>query len=172
MSPISNVRGHQCQLAPNKENVAIPVDIAEDSLSSAETQPARFGRQKHTASSNAVESSMCIQQFMNTHEWTWHPRHTCVNSPEANDDLALVEAWMHDPLCTACLQLRVWTSLAGAAVFRSGSACSTWLRLLLPGLAAGRTAGAAAVPHGLLGVLQQLLSHCQCTVCKGCHTST
>ena len=165
MSPISNVRGHQCQLAPNKENVAIPVDIPEDSLSSAETQPARFGRQKHTASSNAVESSMCIQQFMNTQEWTWHPRHTCVNSPEANDDLALVEAWMHDPLCTACLQLRVWTSLAGAAVFRSGSACSTWLRLLLPGLAAGRTAGAAAVPHGLLGVLQQLLSHCQCTVC-------
>ena len=72
---------------------------------------------------------------------------------------------MHDPLCTACLQLRVWTSLAGAAVFRSGSACSTWLRLLLPGLAAGRTAGAAAVPHGLLGVLQQLLSHCQCLCC-------
>ena len=66
---------------------------------------------------------------------------------------------MHDPLCTACLHLSVWTSLAGAAVFRSGSACSPWLMLLLPDLAAGRTAGAVALLCPAWSVASKLLAN-------------
>ena len=70
----------------------------------------------------------------------------------------------HDVVCTECLHLSVWTSLAGAAVFRSGSACSPQLRLLLPVLAAGRAAGAATLLRPAWSIASKLfadLAMCQ-----------